>query len=335
MGPLRSDEGESVAFRNEKCVSSRIALAAVFAVIAAAGVLTVFADTAEAQVPNPNRHVYDKNIYYFQPPSDGSGLIVTWGSEPIGNFGIHAGAMVDYAHRPMEYTDPQDKVKTVIYNQTAVNGMFGVGLWHAFNVSGAFVQVPSRSFNSRYQDIYEWKEAVTGDARVAGKYMLFNRREDGMGIAFVGEVGLPTGDEENFVSDEQMTFLPRLVIDWGNEWYTLALNGGYKVYTEEIDGGLFNIPTGNEFLGSAGVTFRMFRVLELVGDYQMRMYEGESDMSKAYMEAFGAVRTTFFVNNPLRFTFGASAGLTDGVGTPISRFYGGVSFFFREIGKPR
>lgn len=305
-----------------------------FALVATACLLALAPVAANAQTPDPDDPVYNKNLHYFQPPSDGSGMIVTWGSDEIGHLGFHAGAIMDYAHRPLEYTDPQDVVKTVIYNQTSVTGMFGFGLWHAFNFSGAFVQAPSRSFNSRYQEIYGWNDSATGDARLAAKYMLFNRRTDGFGIAAVAEAGLPTGDEENFVSDEQMTILPRLVIDWGNEWYTLAVNGGYKIYTEEIDGGLFDIPSGNEFVGSAGVVFRALRFMEVVGDYQWRMFEEESDFANSYMEAFGALRFTAFVDNPLRFTIGGSGGLTDGVGTPISRFYAGFNFYFRELGRP-
>ena len=32
-----------------------------------------------------------KDIYYFQPPADGSGLVGAWGSEPIGHLGFHLG----------------------------------------------------------------------------------------------------------------------------------------------------------------------------------------------------------------------------------------------------
>jgi hypothetical protein len=311
----------------------RIVGLAVFSAALLAPAGTAFAQSGEP-VPNSDRHVYDKNIHYFLPPTDGSGLITTWGSEPIGHLGIHVGALGDYSHRPMEYTDPQGKVHTVIYNQSAITGMGGFGLWDALNLSGAFVSVPNRSFNSRYQRVYKWGDSGTADARIALKYILTNRRTDGIGIAFLGEAGLGNGSKTEFISDEQFTATPRFIFDFGNEWFTYALNVGYKIYPDGIDGGLFDIPSGNEIIANTGLTFRFLWGLELVGDFALRKYEGESDWAHSYSEFFYALRSTWFVRNPLRITIGGSAGLSDGVGTPISRFYGGFNFMFREIGLP-
>ncbi|MBZ0270788.1 hypothetical protein K8I61_02040 [bacterium] len=281
-----------------------------------------------------SRHVYDKNLHYFQPPTDGSGLILAWGSEPIGHIGFHIGALADYAHRPMEYTDPQDVTHTVIYNQTGVNAMFGVGLWDALNISGSYVFIPNRSFNQTYQEIYKWGDSGTGDARASVKGIITNRRTDGIGIAVLAEAGLGNGDEIAFISDEQMTVMPRVIFDFGNEWYTYVLNLGYKIYPDGIDGGLFDIPSGDEYLANTGLTFRVLWGLEFVGELAWRMYSGESDLSRSYTEALGALRSTWFTDNPVRLTFGASSGLTDAVGTPIFRVFGGFNFFFRELGLP-
>ncbi|MCZ7582230.1 MAG: hypothetical protein M5R36_02230 [Deltaproteobacteria bacterium] len=183
--------------------------------------------------------LYVKNIDYFLPPSDGSGLIMTWGSEPIGHLGVHAGAMGEFTNRPLEYNDPDGKAHTVIYNQTTVVGMFGFGLWDALNFSGAFTEAINRSFNKTFLEKYDWAEEASVDARLAMKYMLTNRRTDGIGSAFVLEVSMPTGATESFVSDEQMTFMPRVVFDFGNEFLTYALNLGYKYYPDGVDPGVF------------------------------------------------------------------------------------------------
>ncbi len=295
---------------------------------------TAFAQEDEEIAPDEDIDVFNKNLYFFLPPTDGSGLVTTWGSEPIGHLGFHLGTFMDFAHRPMEYTDPQDKVHTVIYNQTGVNILFGFGLWDALNFSGAFVSIPNSSYNSRYQEVYGWEESGTGDARASVKYMLTNRRTDGLGIAFLGEAALGNGDPSQFISDEQVTISPRLILDYGNSWLTFVLNGGYKYYTDGIDGGLFRIPAGDEFLFNTGATIRFLWGMEFVVDFASSLYTEETEISKAYSEINGALRSTWFGRNPLRLTIGASMGTSDGVGTPISRFYGGFNFFFREIGLP-
>ncbi len=294
--------------------------------------LCVFTVPAFAQELDPKKDVYNKNIHYFQPPSDGSGLLNTWGSEPIGHLGIHLGSFVDYAHRPMVYTDPQDVEHVVIYNQTGLNVLAGFGLWEALNVSFAYASVPNRSFNKRYLEIYKWKENAVEDMRVAVKYMFTNRRIDGFGIAVMTEFTMDSGDPQNFVSDEQMTISPRLILDFGNEWFTYALNLGYKIFPDGIEPGVFNIETGDEVLLNTGLTFRMFWGLELFGELAARAYTEEDDYSEIYSELYGGLRSTWFVDNPLRLTAGMSGGLTDGVGTPISRFYGGFNWHFRMLG---
>jgi hypothetical protein len=323
----------------------RLSLRVVVAAVTFCLTLTATASAQNAKdeyIPSGKNPVFDKNLYFFTPPTDGSGLITAWGSEPIGHFGVHVGAIGDYSYRPMVYVDPNDTEHIVIYNQTGVNAMVGVGLWDALNISGAFVTTPNRSFNKTYFNIYKkspdsalvWKENATGDARASVKYMLTNRRTDGLGVAFLGEATLGNGTAHNFVSDQQVTFAPRLIFDFGNEWYTYVLNVGYKIYPQGIEPGLFNIDTGNELLLNTGVTFRLFWGLELVGDLAARAYTGESDYKRAYSELFYAIRSTWMVRNPLRITIGGSAGLGDGVGTPITRFYGGFNFFFRELGLP-
>jgi hypothetical protein len=295
-------------------------------------ILLVFSLSAQAQELDPKKDVYNKNIHYFQPPSDGSGLLTTWGSEPIGHLGIHIGSFVDYAYRPMVYSDPQGVEHVVIYNQTGLNVLAGFGLWDALNVSMSYASTPSRSFNSRYLEIYEWKENAVEDMRVAVKYMFANRRIDGFGIAVMTEFTMDNGDAQNFVSDEQVTLAPRLILDFGNEGFTYAINLGYKIFPDGIEPGLFDIESGDELLINTGLTFRMFWGLEIFGEYAARAYTGESDYSSIYSELFGGIRSTWFLDNPLRLTIGASSGLTDGVGTPISRFYGGFNWHFRMLG---
>jgi hypothetical protein len=298
------------------------------------------------------QEVVPKNIHYFQPPSDGSGIVTTWGSESIGHLGLYFGSMVDYASQPLEWTDPKDATHILIFDHTAVQVMAGFGVFSVLNVSVAMDYAVSRTFNDTYngkrpfvtdegdivlEDLDDgWDSTAMGDMRVAGKYMFRRRHYDGYGLALAAEASLPTGDETQFMSDEQMTITPRAIFDLGNTWWTWGINTGVKIYTEDLKQGWFELKGGNELMLTTGAMFRVLRWLELLGDVQIRTpleYAFDSDFD--YGEGYLAARLNFGVSNPVSVTLGSGFGILDGVGTPIWRGYLGVGWNVQALGLPR
>lgn len=342
-----------------------------------------------------------KDIYYFQPPGDGSGMVGAWGSEPIGHLGFHLGIYYDYEDRPLEWTDPDQNTHILIYNQHALQFKLGFGILDRINISASMAYAPSRQFNEDYRgqqpiNLYinpetnestdnngtaysenycpegdcikknekldvgdQWKTSTFGDVRMQIKGIIFNRELDNWGLAALLEVGLPTGEVGQFMSDSTrtlktkgsgyetefkyyneikvMTLSPRLIIDLGNTWWTVVFNAAYKFYAADtpVRSTYFEVAGGNELIWNLGAMFRpKVRWLELMAELQSRtlfeeFYQNENIN---YMEALLSVRGTHLVNNPVRWTIGAGFGLMDGVGTPRYRFYVGIDAFIRQLG---
>lgn len=291
----------------------------------------LFATMASAQ----SFDVINQNIHYFQPPSDGSGLINAWGSEPIGHLGFHFGVYGDYAFQPLEWTDPKGQTHILIYSQLGTQYQVGFGLFEVINISGTYAMTPQREFNQEYMD--KGISSVTEDARVDVKYIFRNRRYDKWGLAAAFELTLPIGDEDQYVSDEMMTYAPRLIFDIGNTWWSYVANVGYKYYPQTPDPGQFNTATGDELLLDTGVTFRLFWGLETIGELQSHtlIEDPYGQSAGSYAEGIVGLRSTVFVDNPLSIMVGMGFGMLDGVGTSVPRYMFGLKWFMREIGKPR
>lgn len=294
-----------------------------------------------------------KNIHYYQQPADGSGLFGSWGSEAIGHLGFYFGSHADYASQPLEWTDPEGATHILIYDQTVMQMSAGFGIFSVINVSATLPMGIARTFNEEFngkqpyidQDTGEtefreldkkWESFALGDARIQGKYIFRNRRYDQWGLAAMVEMGLPTGDAVQFLSDEQWTVSPRAIFDIGNTWWTYVLNIAYKYYPEQLEAGLFDIAGGNELIVSTGATFRFLWGLEAIAEFQTRtlLEEFYSNENIDYGEGLFGLRSTWGVNNPFRVTLGSGVGALDGVGTPIWRAFLGVDVFVRALGLP-
>jgi hypothetical protein len=222
----------------------------------------VLAQTAGA------KGLLDKNLHYFQPTIDGSGMIVTYGSEPLGMFRMYYGAFGDVAINMLKYDQPPEIKKfndknpppldnltsaNLIKNQIAVNAVWGIGFWETFNVGLAVPFVVSRSFDDMFTDPYpspkqnthkagiegdnigeDTKKAALEDIRLDIKVIAFNRLARCIGTGVVTTVGFPLAYQENqFVSDAGVTVAPRWFFDIGRERWTAAINVGYKYYSEK------------------------------------------------------------------------------------------------------
>lgn len=294
-----------------------------------------------------------KNIYYLQPPADGSGLIGSWGSEPIGHLGFHFGVMADRAEQPLEWTDPEDVTHILIFDQIAGQGQFGFGILDRINLSVALPYAFARTFEEDYRGKMpqrdrdtgeiklvnvdeEWADQAMGDLRFQAKYIFRNREFDKWGLAAMVELGVPSGDKAQFVSDEQVTISPRGIFDIGNTWWSYVLNVAYKYYPESLEAGLFDLEGGNELILSTGVTFRVLWGLEFIGEIQSRtLFEAlYSNSNVDYAEGIFALRSTWLERNPIRLTLGSGFGILDGVGTPLYRVFLGFDVTIKELGLP-
>src|SRR5208283_3684939 len=61
--------------------------------------------------------IFQKNLHYFYPTTDGSGILWTYGSEPLEMGHMYYGAFVDDAVQPVNTLDQQKNLRPLVANQ--------------------------------------------------------------------------------------------------------------------------------------------------------------------------------------------------------------------------
>lgn len=312
----------------------------------------------------------DKNLHYFQPTIDGSGLISTYGSEPLGMFRMYYGLFVDDAVNMLEYENFEGDQVELIENQLGLNLVLGIGLWERINIGLAIPYLPHRSFDEDYLDNNEYPPAerqgmdvskVAGpklfddatmsadedtktntfeDLRLDIKLIGMNRLVTCLGVGIITTVAFPVMYKPNqYSSDGGLTVAPRLFLDLGRGWWTIVVNGGYKYYAEKSRVQLppysqeinhsnpGDLRTEDEIILGAGMKFRFSFGDEIVLDSSARTYAaapfGNSEVD--YAEVMAAYRKTFRGLNFTAITMGMGAGVTEGMGSPLVRFFLGFA----------
>jgi OOP family OmpA-OmpF porin len=166
--------------------------------------------------------------------------------------------------------------------------------------------------------------AGIGDVRVAPKLQLLSDVEDGIGLALLAEVQLPTHTGD-FSGGDGLSVLPKAVIDHRfRSGVRLGFNLGAAVRSSTD---FFNVKAGSELGYAAALGYRFGGLqgrteigLELVGGLGLV----ESDPEEIPLEALAFLRHAFSAEWEL--TVGAGPGVLEGYGTPSLRALVGVKF---------
>lgn len=269
----------------------------------------------------------DKNINYFQPVIDGSGLLLTYGSEPLTMWRMSYGLYTNDAVSPLTHVDNEDTRRVLVENQVEANLFYAVGLPFNFNVGFDLPFALYRQFNDEF-DIPDAEEFAMEDMRLEVKWTALNRLQKCLGLAILGRITTPiVYRENNFVSDHFTTLSPIVVFDLGRRWWTFAANLGYKYYSNPQKSELYNLEIGDELTLQLGARFRFDRSQQVIIDSstrtQVRAPFGEPDLD--YVEILAAYRYSWQRLNYTALTAGVGMGLLQGVGNPKFRFFIGVN----------
>ncbi len=300
---------------------------------------------------------FDKNVHYFQPPSDGSGILLTYGSEPLNWLGIHYGLYADEAIGHLVYRIPDtDEEKIIFKNQTGLNALVAVGITRFLNIGMGIPFVPYREFNQEFEDFYqEYRKEKLGeledpnpdrfketskstspeDLRVDVKGIMFNRRTHCVGLALNLGITIPVGLGQNsFLSDRNTTVAPRLIVDVGRHRWSAAFNVAYKIYGKERESDFLDMRVKDEIIFGAGGKFRFLHSNELMLDSVFRTHASDffGDANEDYGEILGAYRYIFGNYSLVAFTVGFGMGIMEGAGTPSSRYFIGITSYEYHLG---
>jgi hypothetical protein len=291
------------------------------------GLLLLLAWPAEAQELLP------KNVHYFTPVVDDSGMIWTYGSSTLGMGRMHYGLWADDAVAPVaQLQSADDEINVIVPNQVGLNLVYGIGLFHVVNLGFAAPIVPYRQIEQDAADTFNLDDDLTSfaieDLRFDVKGTFLNRKQKCIGGAVLLRTTVPPAVQKNsFTSDQGVTLWPALVFDIGRRWWTFATNVGYKYYTNPGESDVFDLTVGDELTLNLAATFRPSRTQQIIIDSATRTQVarpfGEPDLD--YSEVLLAYRKYWQRLNFTALTVGVGAGLLSGVGDPTVRFFIGVT----------
>ncbi len=203
----------------------RLALLTAVALLAAA--------PAAAQETSSDGVRFD--VQSFKPSGTPRDLVMVNQSSPIANMSFAVGLVMDFALDPLVLVqqDSEAKYLSVVGNRLQLNGVASVGLFNWLELGLSMPLVLSQSSDNLEALGTEGpiKSSVPGDLRASAKVALWRRdkeEEGGFGAAATLGVAFPTGVQEAFSSDGELTLTPGLVLDYRFKGgLLLALNGGY------------------------------------------------------------------------------------------------------------
>jgi hypothetical protein len=287
-----------------------------------------------ASSPARAEDILQKNIHYFWPTTDGSGVLWTYGSEPLEMAHMYYGGYVDDAFQPVNVLNQNKNLHPLIAQQFGVQALFSVGLLNFVDLGVAvpFVAYRELENTAKYPGI---PVATWEDLRVEAKWTILNRRQDCLGIGFVTRLDVPPAyRENNFSTDRGLALEPVFIFDLGRDWWTLAANVGYKYYTAREQSPQFGLRLGDELTLNAGMAFRFAGTHQILVDTatrtQVQKPFGTPDLD--YSEVVLAYRKYWRNLNFTALTVGGGVGLLSGVGDPKMRFFIGITRDERRVG---
>lgn len=301
------------------------------------------------------KHVYDKNLHNFQPPPDGSGIILTYGSEPLNWLGLHYGLVTDYSRGHVTFVMTDGSEDAIIKDQVAATLLFGIGITRFFNLGVALPYTIWRDYNDTYDievksenqgggtenenetetkkyRLAELKSSVFEDLRIDAKGIILNRRERCIGVAVNLTATIPVeAAENNFSSDMNPTITPRLIFDVGKPRWNAAFNVGYKYYTSkpDPDESDLNMEVKDEIVFGLGGKLRITYKNEFMVDSIFKTYAEDffTEDKYNYGELMAAYRRLFGNFSLVALTIGAGTGIAEGAGTPSARVFVGLTSY--------
>ncbi len=265
----------------------------------------------------------------FEPSERGSDWFTLDSLDMRGNARPAFGVVGDYNVRPLVIYDGNGNIKeSVIRNQFILHAGAAFVFLNRFRIAA---DMPFQLFADGHEGFLNGvqynppaNDQALGDLRLSADMRLFGEYGDVITLAIGAQVSLPTGSQDNYMSDGQVRFMPRAVVagDVGPVAYSARLGIQYRGNSNSVDGAA--IDSEFNFAGSVGL--RAFDHALLIGPevYGSTTFDNAFDLQSTPLEAL--LGPHIFLNNGLRFGAGIGTGLTRGFGSPIARTVFNIEF---------
>ncbi len=268
------------------------------------------------------------NVQVFRPAAHEKDLFTVFGTRIPDHLRWTASAMLNFGKNPLVFVDQStgtDRRDEVIQNRLTLDLMGTIALYDWVDVGLA---IPVHMLNSGQSGGFAAPAQpvpsfALGDLRLTPKLKILNRKDDdadGLGVAFLFELDLPTGAPNGFVSDG-FAFVPTALVDFKMGPAYFAANLGARVRgTEDV---LF-LEVSHEFLWRLGASYDVLpEQLQVVGE----LYGATSDFGRnaSYMEGMLGGRYSL-PDDGWTVTLGGGSGFLKGYGNTKFRLFAGVGY---------
>jgi outer membrane protein OmpA-like peptidoglycan-associated protein len=242
------------------------------------------------------------------------------------------GALIDYAHAPVEVRTENERVTGVVDNLLTTD-LFGAFSPHEIVDVGLHIPIHwynrSRSFNDLgdADGVTDRQNRTSmGDMRLSTKVRILEEGIWPFGVAVTPFVTLPTGDAKAMLGDGRVTGGLTGSYEIDLAWVRMGLAGGWR-----YRGGssVIGTPVRNAYPLALGISRDVTDLINLSLEMHGELYETNNNRDFAgnplELDLVGRYQFT----KDLAFLGGGGPGLTSGVGSPDFRLFAGV--FYRPI----
>ncbi|RKG92387.1 outer membrane exchange protein TraB [Corallococcus terminator] len=269
------------------------------------------------------------NLQLFRPSGAPQDLVMVTQSRPLSHLSVSAGPYFSYSLNPLSLVPKDGDLGSIslVGNRLQLDVMATVGLfdWAEVGVDMPLVMLQGGQNLEVIGTEGPVESFALGDLRLTGKVALPGLRRSaeghGWGSALTLNVSFPTGVQEAFAGDGELTWAPGLVLDYRFEsGILLALNGGFWKRPDRIFSGVnmgdmapFGLGTEVPLLRGSGITL-LGMVNGAVG------LEKEPDQPRQ-IPAELLIGLRWYSSTGITFTFGGGLGCGCSLASPNLSFF--------------
>lgn len=259
----------------------------------------------------------DVDTQRFQPRVTSGGYFHTEGSDVRGTLDpFSLGLWLSYAHNPLIVIEDDEVIEQIVSAQVAfdLTASYAFADWFELGVHLPLAYLSGDDVS----------DATLGDARVLPKFRLLDDERDGVGLALLADVRLPTHTSQFYGGARLPAFAPRLIIDhrFGLTGFRAGLDIGVLLRDETR---FRNVSAASEFQAGVGVGYRFDggqSPVELMFDLRSAIGMAETNPEETALEAL--LGASIDVTPEWKMNVGGGLGVLEGFGVPTARVFVGL-----------
>jgi len=263
----------------------------------------------------------------FEPAVGPGGYFGVRGGGVLAHLDLDTAIYLGYQHNPLRtyrvYGDEMEPRTRVVSRQLSANLVAAIGLYDRFQLGFGLPATPYLAGNGLSEVGASAPDGLGASSGLGDLRLLMRARiagnGEGLRVALAVPVTLPTGNEEAFMGESNVTIRPMLAVELRGTRVSGAVNIGSLMRVEDSE--VLSSYVGDQLIFAAALSYRVAPALGLIAELSGRR-GSSSDLDEAPLEALGGLR--YQATRQLAITAGAGVGLIKGIGSPDYRGFAGL-----------